>query len=85
MLLARNTRVPILSFHIAVDRRWSLNTWDRFMVPKPFAHAHVQCGRLLHIPAGADHAALEAWHGHLQATLNRIREQAEAAVQSKLV
>lgn len=83
VLLARNTSAPILCFHIAVDRRWSLNTWDRFIVPKPFARAHVQCGRLLQIPAGADHVAIEAWHGHLQATLNRIREQAEAAVDTR--
>jgi lysophospholipid acyltransferase (LPLAT)-like uncharacterized protein len=66
-----------------VNRRWTLNTWDRFIIPKPFAHAHVQCGRLLHIPAAADHVALEAWNGHVQATLNRIREHAEAAVDTR--
>ena len=37
VLLARNTQKPLVVFHIALARPWALNSWDKFMVPKPFA------------------------------------------------
>jgi lysophospholipid acyltransferase (LPLAT)-like uncharacterized protein len=76
-LLARNTQAPILCFHIAVDRAWILNTWDQFIIPKPFARAVVRVGRLIRVPKEADSAALDRYHAEMQQTLDRIREQAE--------
>src|SRR5215470_330478 len=30
VLLARNTETPIVAFHIAAEKCWELNSWDRF-------------------------------------------------------
>lgn len=83
VLLARNTQVPILCFHIAVDKCWTLNSWDRFMIPKPFARAVVRVGKLIQVPSGLDSGSLEGWHAQMQATLDRIREEAERMVDTK--
>lgn len=80
VLLARNTQAPIMCFHIALENAWVLNTWDRFMIPKPYTRALVRIGRLITVPADADPAALEKYHGEMQATLDRIREFAEANI-----
>jgi len=79
-LLARNTQAPILCFHIAVDRAWILNSWDQFIIPKPFARAVVRLGKLIRVPKDADSAARDGYHAEMQQTLERIREQAEKDV-----
>lgn len=77
VLLARNTGVPIMCFHIALEDPWTLPSWDLFMVPKPFSRALVRVSRLIEVPADADSPALTRFHGELQATLDRAREFAE--------
>jgi lysophospholipid acyltransferase (LPLAT)-like uncharacterized protein len=80
VLLARNTQAPLLCFHIAIEHHWELNSWDRFMIPRPFSRVHVRIGRLMHVPAGADSAAISEYHQQMQATLDRIRAAAEQQV-----
>ncbi|MGH9579495.1 MAG: lysophospholipid acyltransferase family protein [Terriglobales bacterium] len=82
VLLARNTQVPVMCFHIALENPWILPSWDSFMIPKPFSRALVRIGRLLHVPRDADAAALERYHAEMQATLDRIRAFAEENVSS---
>jgi lysophospholipid acyltransferase (LPLAT)-like uncharacterized protein len=77
VLLARNTGVPIMCFHIALDDPWVLPSWDLFMIPKPFSRALVRISRLIEVPADADSPALTRFHAELQATLDRARVFAE--------
>ena len=35
--LAKATGNPVLPFHIEADRHWTLKSWDRTQIPKPFA------------------------------------------------
>lgn len=35
--LARATGHPILPFHAEADRHWTLGSWDRTQIPRPFA------------------------------------------------
>ncbi len=45
--------VPIVPMAIGVDRAWKLNTWDRFVVPKPFSRALIAYGEPIEIERGA--------------------------------
>jgi len=78
VLLARNVQAPVMAFHIAVERAWVLNSWDRFMIPKPFSRAVLRVSRLIEVPAAADSGALNRFHAEMQAALDRVREAAEA-------
>ena len=71
-LLARNTGAPILPFHITLDDAWTLRSWDRFMIPKPFSRAEVRIGKLIRVPRESDNAALATFHADLQSTLERL-------------
>ncbi len=82
VLLARNTGVPILTFHIALEDPWILPSWDQFMIPKPYSRAVLRVNRLLHVPADADNAALDQCHAEMQAALDRAREFAERAIEN---
>ena len=80
VLLARATGAPMVAFHIAVENAWTLNTWDKVMIPKPFSRALLRISRQIVVPAEADDAARERFHADLQAALDRVREFAEANV-----
>jgi len=34
---AQRAGVPITTMFVTADRAWELNSWDRFMIPRPFA------------------------------------------------
>jgi hypothetical protein len=67
-------------FHMAVDRAWVLNTWDRLIIPKPFSRVLVRFGKLVPVPSDAPDADLERYQLELQDSLDRVREFAEANV-----
>ena len=57
--LAKATGNPIVPFHIEANRYWTLNSWDRTQIPKPFATMAIAIGEPMDVPADADDAALE--------------------------
>jgi len=77
VLLAKSTQKPMLAFHFAVDRAWVLNTWDEFIVPKPFARVLLRVSRYMWVPANADEPAMQRQHQELQDALDRVRIFAE--------
>jgi hypothetical protein len=78
--LARSSGVPMTMFHMAVDRAWVLNTWDRLIIPKPFSRVLLRFGKLIPVPPDATDEALEHYQQQLQDSLDRVREFAEANV-----
>jgi len=80
VLLARATGAPMVGFHIALENAWTLNTWDKVMIPKPFSRALLRMSRQIVVPAHADDAERERFHSELQTALDRVREFSEANV-----
>ena len=78
--LARSSGVPLTMFHMAVDRAWVLNTWDRLIIPKPFSRVLMRFGKLIPVPADATDDELERYTDELQSSLDRVREFAEANI-----
>ena len=79
VLLARTTGAPMVAFHIALEKAWILNTWDRSMIPKPFSRALLRISRQIWVPERPQ--SKDSYHAELQASLDRVREFAEANVQ----
>jgi lysophospholipid acyltransferase (LPLAT)-like uncharacterized protein len=44
----------IVPIHARADRAWRLDSWDRFLIPKPGARVTVSYGRPFEVPAGYD-------------------------------
>lgn len=74
VLLARKTGVPMVAFHIALERAWILKTWDGCMVPKPFTRALFRMSRQIPVPPDGDD---EPYLKELQSALDRVRVFAE--------
>ncbi|MEW6745409.1 MAG: lysophospholipid acyltransferase family protein [Planctomycetota bacterium] len=70
------TAFPVVPLAIAVDRCWRLRSWDRFMIPKPFARIEIVAGEELHIPRGLSEQELEAWCRRLEEAMVATAERA---------
>jgi lysophospholipid acyltransferase (LPLAT)-like uncharacterized protein len=78
--LARSSGVPMTMFHMAVDKAWVLNTWDRLMIPMPFSRVLLRIGKLIPVPAETSDDDLPRYEGELQSALDRCVEFAEANI-----
>ena len=67
-------------FHIAVERAWVLDTWDRLVIPKPFSRVLMRFGKLIPVPAEASDEDLERYQQQLQDSLDRVCEFAEGHI-----
>jgi lysophospholipid acyltransferase (LPLAT)-like uncharacterized protein len=67
--LAKATGQPVVPFHLEADRAWTVNSWDRTQIPKPFTTVAVVFAEPIQVPREADDEALEAWRVRLEARL----------------
>jgi lysophospholipid acyltransferase (LPLAT)-like uncharacterized protein len=49
---ARRGNGTIVPIHAEADRAWRLHSWDRFMIPKPFARVRITYGRPFEVAEG---------------------------------
>jgi lysophospholipid acyltransferase (LPLAT)-like uncharacterized protein len=77
VLLASMTDAPIIPFYVATKSAWVLNSWDRFIIPKPFSRIHTHFSEMIHVPPGVDDAAIEAYRLQMQAGLEHATQIAE--------
>lgn len=76
--LAQVTQQEIGSFYLLPERAWTLNSWDRFLIPKPFSRVIVSWSRAVAPPpVDADAATLEARRQELNEAMERARMNAE--------
>jgi len=80
--LAKATGNPIVPFHIESDRYWTANSWDRTMVPKPWARVAIAIGEPMEIDPRADGAAVEAGRLELESRLTSLERRAFDLLQS---
>ena len=78
--LGRSSGIPLALFHMAVEKAWVLNTWDRLMIPMPFSRVLMRLGKMIHVPSDATDEDIERYQAELQVGLDRVREFAEANV-----
>jgi lysophospholipid acyltransferase (LPLAT)-like uncharacterized protein len=62
--LAKVTGNPIIPFHLEADRYWTLNSWDRAQVPKPFATIALAFAPPIQVAATASEAELSGIRSH---------------------
>jgi lysophospholipid acyltransferase (LPLAT)-like uncharacterized protein len=74
--LASTTGNPVLPFHLEASRYWSLTSWDRTQVPKPFSTVALVIGEPMLVPSGAGEEDLERSRIELQVRLRTLEERA---------
>ena len=74
--LAGATGAPLLPIHAECERSWSLRSWDRTQIPKPFSRVHMVVGELVDVPRGLGEGAQEQACRNLEAVLEGLRRRA---------
>ena len=72
VLLAKKTGQAVLPFGVNAERFWSLKSWDRMQIPKPFSRVCVRFAPPIHVPAEADEETLHAKRDELQRALEEV-------------
>lgn len=74
--LAAATGNPLLPFHLEASSHWSLKSWDRTQIPKPFSTVALVVGEPLEVAKDATDDALEKARAELAARLAALERQA---------
>lgn len=70
IVLARNSEAALLPILWGADRCWILNTWDRYLIPKPFARVVVYYCEPIRVPRSAKGEELEEYRRLFEERLN---------------
>ncbi len=74
--LAKATGHPVLPFHLEADRYWSMKSWDRTQIPKPFARIALVIGAPIYVPRDAGAEAIELARATLDQRLLGLEQRA---------
>jgi hypothetical protein len=74
--LAQMTGAPIGVFHLEPEHAWTMRSWDRFLVPKPFTRIIVSWAQWTRIPADLPAQHFELRREELNAAIERARLRA---------
>ena len=71
--LAKATGNPLLPIHSEAASSWTLKSWDRTQIPKPFTTVAMAVGKPIYVPRNADERALDESRLALEASLAAAR------------
>jgi lysophospholipid acyltransferase (LPLAT)-like uncharacterized protein len=78
ILLAKKTGNPLIPFVIECKRFWTIKSWDRLQIPKPFTRANLIVGDPIYVPADAKDDEIENKRLELQSALDDLVGRGEA-------
>src|SRR5688500_5122398 len=73
--LAKATGNPLLPFHAEAASSWTLRSWDRTQIPKPFTTVSMAIREPIYVPRDADDRALDEARTALEASLAAARHE----------
>lgn len=80
LVLAQATGAPIQPLGFAASRAWRLRSWDRLIVPKPFARVAIVFGESESVPPKLVGDAQETERRRIEAVLDAVTNRAESMV-----
>jgi lysophospholipid acyltransferase (LPLAT)-like uncharacterized protein len=75
VFLAQKSGAPVLPIHMEYSKCWRLKSWDRFVVPWPFAKLRAILGPPVYVPPIAGAEQFEAERVRLQDAMMSLVEQ----------
>lgn len=78
VLLASRSGLPVLCVSWSADRVWRFRSWDRFLLPKPFARLKVTTDGPIEVPANLDADGIDAAREDLERHMNELTARLDA-------
>jgi lysophospholipid acyltransferase (LPLAT)-like uncharacterized protein len=79
--LARASGNPVLPFHLEASRYWTMGSWDRTQIPKPFSTVALVVGEPLEVPGDLADDRLEGMRLELERRLSALERRALALLE----
>ena len=83
--LASATGNPLLPFHLEASAHWSLRSWDRTQIPKPFSTVALVVGEPMDVERSTSAETLERVRIELQRRLRQLEDRAHTLLGSTSV
>lgn len=77
ILMAQKSGAPIIPVAVSASRRWTMKSWDSYMLPKPFARAPLLTGEPILVPPDLNEAGRQRYAALVEVALNRLEREAE--------
>ena len=77
--LASRTGLPLCVNAVIAKSYWSMPSWDRFQIPKPFTRALIRAGEPVLIPPDLDRDGIEEYRQVFEKKLRQINEETAAS------
>jgi lysophospholipid acyltransferase (LPLAT)-like uncharacterized protein len=74
VLLAKKTGNPVMPFVVECSRFWTIGSWDRLQIPKPFTRAKLTIASPIYVDGDADEAEMKQKLRELQLSLDAMVE-----------
>jgi lysophospholipid acyltransferase (LPLAT)-like uncharacterized protein len=87
LVAAQLTGLPLVTIGVGADRAWYLNSWDRFMIPKPFSTLRLRYGAPRWVPRDASEEVVKGLAKEMEDELKRFTLElspAEARIREEL-
>ena len=81
--LGKKTQLPIIPTVVGLSSYWTLPSWDKFRIPKPFSRALMLYGDPIHIPPNLNDEEMEHYRLLLEQTMISMAEKADMLVQKE--
>jgi lysophospholipid acyltransferase (LPLAT)-like uncharacterized protein len=75
IFLSQKSGAPVVPIHLEYSSCWRLKSWDRFIVPRPFARLRAIFGAPIQVASTSDPNQFEAERLHLQNAMMSLVEQ----------
>ncbi|HEX8551202.1 MAG TPA: lysophospholipid acyltransferase family protein [Abditibacteriaceae bacterium] len=81
--LASNAPALLMPLGVAASKYWTLPTWDKYLIPKPFAHVHIHIGEPLALPEDIPREDTESWQTRISAIIDEASAEAARQLEKK--
>jgi lysophospholipid acyltransferase (LPLAT)-like uncharacterized protein len=77
LVAAQRSGAPLIPVAVGARRAWRVRSWDRFLVPHPFATIEAVYGAPIFVPRDARGEALNVLAARVDAEVNRLTDQVD--------
>lgn len=77
MTMARKSGCALVPMGCSARPRVVMRSWDRYLIPLPFARALMMFGEPIYVPENADDATVEALRQRLETEMRRLQDESD--------
>ena len=72
VVLAKKTGNPMMPFTVDAEKYWTVRSWDKLQIPRPFTRAKISITEPIYVPADASDEVVEEKRQKLQQALDEL-------------